>query len=197
MRRLIELIGVGLVAGLAVALALPVVAQDTFITGELILTEDMSSDSAKHLAPGPPEPWQFISGAGTWAGVSPPSDIGVRTSEIEINTGVWVGVLSVTVAPPAITSDVILGGWTPVRAEPNTVCQLRIVRGSTVLLTWSVEQNSYGSGSSQTAPFAWVDIGPGVASHTYGIQGRRSSGSSNCVYSTGGSLSYMVAQVYE
>ena len=32
MRRLIELVGVGLVAGLAVALALPVVAQDTFIT---------------------------------------------------------------------------------------------------------------------------------------------------------------------
>ena len=28
------------------------------------------------LAPGPPETWQYISGAGTWSGVSPPTTIG-------------------------------------------------------------------------------------------------------------------------
>ena len=193
MKRLIELIGVGLVAGLAVALALPVVAQDTFITGELILTEDMSSDSAKHLAPGPPEPWQYLSGAGTWAGVSPPTTIGTRTTELEIGTGAaWFEVLSVAATTPAATSDVILDGMMDIgELGTGETCGIRIVRDSTVLLSWII-----GEGPEEVHPAVYVDLAPGAGTHSYSVEASRLSGTV-CLVSPDGALSYMIAQVYE
>ena len=121
----------------------------------------------RYLGTGTPEIWTYLRGDGIWAGVSPPTQVSSRGSAFSITSTSYVDTgISITLAVPAATSDVLLNA----RVFQDNNCEGRIARGSTSLQVAKWCPACGGNITSQALEYTFVDHDPGIGSHAYSFQ---------------------------
>ena len=164
----------------------------------------------QYLGTGTRDGTKFLSDAGTWAGVSPPTDVAyTAVSPTSTNSTSFVNSdLAVTLTTPSATSDVLfsirLQLFMVGSSGPTKQCEFRLRRSpaNVTIGTWSTAPTGdQASGVLLEIPL--LDSNPGAGTHTYTWQMRRSEGNQGAcrIYNYEGSdtrsLGYFLGQVLQ